>query len=207
YLYQSQWTSEPMVHLLPHWNWEGREGEVTPVYAYSNCSAVELYVNGTSHGKKTLAEGVYRFTWNDVAYQPGSIRVVGYDQYGKALCEKEIRTAGPASRIILEPDRSILHADGEDLSFITVKVVDDKGNLCPTAGHMVQFEVEGAGSLACVGNGDPTCIESYQESQRSAFHGICLLVVKSARETGEIRITASSRGLEMARLTIQSANL
>ena len=205
YLYQSQWTDEPMVHLLPHWNWEGREGETTPVYAYSNCHAVELFVNGTSHGKQTLDAGVYRFIWNDVAYQPGSIRVVGYGEDGNTLCEKEIRTAGPAGKVVLEADRAILQADGEDLSFITVKIVDDNGNLCPTASHTVQFEVEGAGTPECVGNGDPTCIESYQASERSAFHGMCLLVVKSTGEPGEVKITASSDGIGKAELTIQSS--
>ncbi len=204
YLYQSQWTAEPMIHLLPHWNWEGREGEITPVYAYSNCEVAELFVNDVSHGKLSLDEGAYRFKWNDVVYQPGSVRVVGYDMDGNALCEKEIRTAGDASQIVLEADRSTLLADGEDLSFITVKIMDSKGNICPLADHLVTFEVEGAGILECVGNGDPTCIESYQAGERSAFHGMCLLVVKTKEEAGEIEITASSEGLVQAQMNLQS---
>jgi len=206
YLYQSQWTNEPMVHLLPHWNWEGREGELTPVYAYSNCSAVELFVNGESHGKKSREEGVYRFTWNEVEYQPGSIRVAGYDEDGNGLCEKEIRTAGPAAKLELQADRAALDANGEDLSFITVHISDTDGNLCPLASHKVQFEVEGAGSFECVGNGDPTCIESYQEKERSAFYGKCLLVVRSGVEPGEIKIRAYAEGLETAQLIIQTHN-
>lgn len=205
YFYQSQWTAEPMIHLLPHWNWEGREGELTPVYAYSNCETAELFVNGVSHGKLSLDEGVYRFKWNDVVYQPGSIRVVGYDRDGNALCEKEIRTAGDASRIVLEADRTTLLADGEDLSFITVKIMDNEGNICPLADQMVQFEVEGAGILECVGNGNPICIESYQASERSAFHGMCLLVVKTKVEAGEIKIIASSEGLREAKMILQSS--
>ena len=204
YLYQSQWTAEAMIHLLPHWNWEGREGEPTPVYAYSNCDMAELFVNDVSQGKLSLEEGTYRFKWNDVVYQPGSIRVVGYDREGNALCEKEIRTAGDASQIVLEADRTALTADGEDISSITVKIMDSKGNICPLADHLVQFEVEGAGILECVGNGDPTCIESYQASERSAFHGMCLLVVKTKKEAGEIKIVASSEGLVQAQMSLQS---
>jgi beta-galactosidase len=205
YLYQSQWTAEPMIHLLPHWNWEGREGELTPVYAYSNCDMAELYVNGVSQGKLSLDEGEYRFKWNDVVYQPGSVRVVGYDRDGNALCEKEIWTAGEASQIVLEADRATLAADGKDLSFITVKIMDSEGNICPLADHLVKFEVEGAGILECVGNGDPTCIESYQASERSAFHGMCLLVVKTKEEAGEIKIFASSEGLGEAKMILQSS--
>jgi beta-galactosidase len=205
YLYQSQWTAEPMIHLLPHWNWEGREGEITPVYAYSNCEMAELFVNGVSHGKLSLDEGVYRFKWNDVVYQPGSIRVVGYDRDGLTLCEKEIKTAGDASRIVLEADRTTLLADGEDLSFITVKIMDSEGNICPLADQMIKFEVEGAGFLECVGNGDPTCIESYQAGERSAFYGMCLLVVKTKEEAGEIKIIASSEGLGEAKMILQSS--
>ncbi len=204
YLYQSQWTSDPMIHLLPHWNWEGREGGTTPVYVYSNCAKVELFVNGKSHGTQSKVAGKYRFRWNDVVYQPGSIRAVGYDKDGNAKCEKEIKTAGPASRILLEADRSNLLADGKDLSFVTVKITDKDGNLCPLADQKVQFEVRGAGILECVGNGDPTCIESYQANERSAFHGMCLLVVKSGHEPGEIRIFATSTGLERAEMTLQS---
>lgn len=207
YLYQSQWTKEPMVHLLPHWNWEGRKGEITPVFAYSNCSGVELFVNGESQGKKSREDGMYRFTWTDVTYHPGSIRVVGFDKNGDALCEEERKTAGPASQVVLEADRTSLNADGEDLSFITVMIGDQEGNLCPLASHQVHFEVEGAGKLECVGNGDPTCTESYQAPKRSAFHGKCLLVVRAGSEPGEIRIKAHSEGLEQAQLTLKTTLL
>jgi beta-galactosidase len=202
YLYQSQWTTDPMIHLLPHWNWEGREGEITPVYVYSNCAGVELFVNGKSQGKQNAEDGEYRFIWEKVVYQPGSVRAVGNDGEGNMLCEKEIKTAGEASRIVLEADRTRVKADGQDLSFISVKIMDDRGNICPLADHKVQFEVMGAGVLECVGNGDPTCIESYQASERSAFHGKCLLVVKSTEETGEIKILASSEGLEKAEVIL-----
>jgi beta-galactosidase len=204
YLYQSQWSEEPMVHLLPHWNWEGREGEITPVYVYSNCAAVELIVNGKSQGKKEYEESTYRYKWEDINYQPGSIKAVGYDGNGKVLCEKEIKTAGEPNKISLVADRQEITADGEDLSFITVKITDKEGNICPDATNLVRFEVEGEGSLASVGNGDPTCIESYQKNERSAFHGLCLLIVKSSSTEGIIKISATADKLEKSSIEIKT---
>jgi len=204
YLYQSQWTKEPMIHVLPHWNWEGREGQITPVYIYSNCSAVELFVNEESKGKKLKIDGEYRFKWNDIFYQPGSIKAVGYDAEGRTLCEKEIKTAGKASTIEFIADRNIIQANGEDLSFITVKITDKDGNLCPLADNLVKFKIEGNGQLAAVGNGDPTCIESYSEPRRSAFNGLCLLIVRSTEQAGNIKISAKARGLNSASIVIDT---
>ena len=204
FLYQSQWTKEPMIHLLPHWNWEGREGENTPVYIYSNCFEVELIVNGVSRGKRKNADDLYRFKWEDVKYQPGSIKAIGYDANGISLVEKEIKTAGVPAKIDLIPDRGSIHADGKDLSFITAKIIDSNGNICPNASNLVRFHVEGAGTLLAVGNGDPTCIESYQGEERSAFHGLALLVVKSSNNVGNINITATSRNLETAELELHT---
>jgi beta-galactosidase len=202
FLYQSQWSQNPMIHLLPHWNWPGREGERTPVYVYSNCSEVELIVNGKSQGKRKKEVGIFRYKWEDIKYYPGSIKAVGYHENGKALVEKEIRTAGPEYRIMLEADRGSIWADGNDLSFITAKVVDQHGNICPDADNMIEFTIEGAGRLAAVGNGDPTCFESYQKPRRSAFHGKCLLIVKSTKKSGEIIIGATSNGLQSASLKV-----
>jgi beta-galactosidase len=204
YLYQSQWTTEPMIHVLPHWNWEGREGETTPVYVYSNCAAVELIVNGKSQGKKEYQEGTYRYIWDEIKYQPGSIKAIGYDKGGNILCEKEIKTAGTPSKITLIADRDMISADGEDLSFITVKITDKDGNICPTAADLVQFEIEGEGSLASVGNGDPTCTESYQKNERSAFNGLCLLMVKSSAKEGTIKISAVADNLEKSSIEIKT---
>jgi len=206
YLYQSQWTDEPMVHLLPHWTWEGREGEKTPVYVYSNCPEVELFVNGESKGRKKKEPGLYRFKWDDVVYHPGGIKAVGYNTSSETLCEKEILTAGPSSSIELIPDRTTILSDGNDLSFVTVKITDKEGNLCPEADNLVHFSIEEEGTLACVGNGNPACIESYQENRRSAFHGICLLVIKSTANPGEVNITARSGDLEQATITIRTVN-
>jgi beta-galactosidase len=204
YLYQSQWSHEPMIHLLPHWNWEGREGKRTPVFVYSNCPTVELIVNGESKGKKQKKEGEYRFRWHDIIYQPGKIKALGFDENGKELCEKEILTAGPAAKILLEMDRDIIHADGEDLSFVNVKITDQDGNLCPHADNLVTFDIQGDGKLAAVGNGNPTSLESYIEPRRKAFHGLCLLIVKSTTKSGEIHVTASSSGLEAASAVINT---
>jgi len=207
YLYQSQWTDEPMIHLLPSWNWEGREGEITPVYIYSNCAEVELFVNGKSMGRKQKEEGLYRYIYDEVIYQPGSIKAVGYDTGGEVLSEKEIRTAGQGAKIGLKADRTSIHADGNDLAFVTVRILDEDGNICPNATNLVQFSIEGDGILECVGNGDPTCTESYQARERSAFHGLCLLVVRSTCNPGEIRISAHSNGIKDAIIEISTDEL
>jgi len=204
YLYQSQWTDEPMIHLLPHWNWDGREGEVTPVFCYTNCASAELFVNGRSFGKKEKNTGEFRLKWNEVVYQPGSIRAVGYDDKGKALCEKEIRTAGKPHKIELVADRETITADGEDLCFLTVRIVDKQGNLCPLADNLVRFKIDGNGQVACVGNGNPISHESYQAKQRKAFHGLCLVVVRSTKQEGDIRLTASSEGLLAGQILLKT---
>jgi beta-galactosidase len=204
YLYQSQWTDDPMIHLLPTWNWEGREGELTPVYIYSNCDEVELFVNEKSMGRKQKEEGIYRYVWDEVIYQPGAIKAVGYGTEGEVIADKEIRTAGPPAKIGLEADRTIIQSDGQDLVFVTVKILDENGNICPKADNLVHFSIEGEGILECVGNGDPTCIESYQASERSAFFGLCLLVVRSTGNSGEIKISVQSKGMAEAIIEIHS---
>jgi beta-galactosidase len=204
YLYQSVWTDAPMIHVLPHWNWEGREGEITPVYCYTNCASVELFVNGRSLGRKAKKAGEYRLKWDDVVYRPGGIRVVGYDKNGAALCEKEILTAGKPYRIELAADRNTIRADGEDLAFVTVRITDEEGNLCPLADNLVTFRIDGEGTVACVGNGDPTSLDSYQSGRRKAFHGLCLVVLKSTNQAGEIQLIASSPDLMEASVIVNS---
>jgi beta-galactosidase len=206
YLYQSAWTDEPMIHVLPHWNWEGREGEITPVYCYTNCTSAELFVNGESRGKKEKASGEYRLRWDDVVYQPGFIKAVGYDEQGDVLCEKEIRTAENPFQIELIPDRKIIRADGEDLSFITVRITDNNGHICPKADNLVTFQIEGEGTITAVGNGNPISHESYQAPQRKAFHGLCLVVLKSKKKEGTIRLSASSSGLKSDTTEIKMEN-
>ncbi len=220
YLYQSEWSSEPMVHVLPHWNWEGSEGKKIPVYAYTNAEEVELFVNGKSFGKKVKGKDLttipvdfrfyepktletpYRLSWS-VPYQKGSIKVVAYTD-GKVVAEKEIVTAGKASQIDLTADRVTIEANGEDLSFITVKVADSKGNFCPKNKQRIDFKVEGAATLAGVGNGDQASLASFQVPYVDTFNGMCLLVVKSTKEAGAIKITASGEGLGTKTIELQS---
>ncbi len=220
YLYQSQWTKEPMVHLLPHWNWEGKEGDIIPVYAYSNAEEVELFLNGKSMGKrvkgkdvteipaeyhefeKGIYKSIYRLNWN-VPYQPGSLKAIAYIE-GNEVASKEITTAGTPSQIELIADRSVLSADSNDLSFITVRILDKDRNICPLADNSVDFIIEGPGSIVAVGNGDQTSLQSFQASQRKAFNGKCLVVVKSLEDAGEIKVTAKSEALIDASLTLQT---
>jgi beta-galactosidase len=221
YLYQSQWIDEPMVHLLPHWNWEEKKGEEIPVYGYTNCEEAELFLNGKSLGKRV--KGIdkpfhpvdfavwdgsdfytpYRLKW-EVPYEAGELRIVGYKQ-GKAVSEKIIRTSGKPAQIRLIPDRAVLAADGQDLSYITVEILDKKGNLCPMADNLVEFEVTGAGTLKAVGNGNAATTDSFQASERKAFSGKCMLIIQSSKlESGNIKILASSKGLKATKILIET---
>ncbi len=212
FLYQSQWTSTPMVHLLPHWNWKGMEGDVIPVYGYTNADEAELFLNGKSMGRKV--KGVdkpfqkvdfavwdnsdfytpYRLRW-DVPYAPGELKIVAFKD-GKAVSEDVARTAGKPAAIRLIPDRTTIKADGRDLSFVTVEVTDRKGNLCPLASNLIKFEVTGAGHLKAVGNGNAATTASFQASERNAFSGKCMVIVQSRElKQGTIQVMASSKGL------------
>lgn len=220
FLYQSQWSSKPMVHLLPHWNWKGMEGKKIPVYCYTNCDEAELFLNGKSLGKKVKGvdktpiivdfkryEGPkpfmspYRLSWN-VPYKVGELKVVAYKD-GKKLLEKVINTAGKPAKIELVPDRFTITADGTDISFVTVKILDKDGNLCPNATNLVKFDVQGAGKIAAVGNGNAATIAPFIADYREAFSGMAMLYVKAAKEAGDITVKATSEGLEAT--TIQLA--
>ena len=223
YLYQSQWTTDPMVHVLPHWNWEGKEGDIIPIFAYTNCEEVELIVNEKSMGKKIkgvdttdipaefrgfkkgMYTSKYRLRWN-VPYAPGSIKVIGFKD-GKAVVEKEIKTAQKPASIRLKADRQEITADGKDLSFITVEIVDKNGTMVPQADNQVHFKIEGAGIKAAVGNGDSASLESFQGDSIKAFNGKCLLIVKSSESPGNIEISATSNGLQGADIIIKTDEL
>ena len=215
FLYQSQWTTKPMVHVLPHWNWAGREGQTIPVYAYTNADTVELFVNGKSMGKKVKgvdkAELIidftrwkeenrpdyktpYRLRW-DVKYQPGELKVVATNK-GKVVAEKVIKTAGAPAQLVLTPDRTELTADGYDLSYITVDVQDKDGNFVPNADNHIRFFVEGAGEIAAVGNGDSATLAPFKTDYRRAFSGKAMLIVKTkVGEKGPIKVRAYSEEL------------
>jgi beta-galactosidase len=221
YLYQSIWLSTPMVHVLPHWNWEGREGQNILVMVYSNGDEMELFLNGKSLGrKKRFSEPVelpvtarvsadlkflskYRLLWQ-VPYRPGILKAVAYRE-GKEVATDEMRTAGPPARIKLVPDRSVIQADGDDLSFITVRVEDKNGVLCPLADNQVNFKVTGKGKIAAVDNGNAATVELFQATSRKAFNGLALLIVRSAGgRKGKIHVEASSPGLSGSKVKLSS---
>lgn len=224
YLYRSHWNPEAeTLHILPHWNWEGREGEVTPIFVYTNYPSAELFINGKSQGKRTKDLSVtvhnsgdslstaqfkrqqrYRLMWLDTRYEPGTVKVVAYDEQGNAVAEKEMKTAGKPYRIELIADRSTLAADGRDLSFVTVKVVDKEGNLCPNASNQISFKVNGKGYYRAGANGDPTSLESFQEPRMKVFSGMMTAIVASTEEPGKITLTATAKGLKKATLVIES---
>lgn len=225
YLYRSHWNKDvETLHILPHWNWEGREGEVTPVFVYTNYPSAELFINGKSQGKRTKDLTVtidnskcdsvgsttfkrqqrYRLMWMDTKYEPGTVKVVAYDANGKAVAEKEIHTAGKPYAIKLEADRTKIAADGKDLSFVTVSVVDKDGNLCPLADNEIKFKVKGKGYYRAGANGNPASLESFQKPQMKVFSGMMTAIVSSTEEAGEIVLEASSKGLKTAKLEIIS---
>jgi beta-galactosidase len=215
YLYQSQWTKKPMVHVLPHWNWQGREGQPIPVMAYTNADEVELFLNGESLGrKKRFSEPValpvgpnvspdrklmskYRLEWQ-VPYRPGDLKAVAY-QNGKQVAVDEVRTAGAPARVKITPDHTSILADGDDLSFVTVRIEDRDGNLCPSADNLVHFNLTGVGTIAAVDNGNAATEEPFQADHRKAFSGMALLIVRSkSGQAGRIHIAATSDGLTAA---------
>ncbi|MCC4601639.1 beta-galactosidase GalB [Xanthomonas melonis] len=179
WLYQSRWRPElPMAHLLPHWSWPGREGQVTPVHVFTSGDEAELFVNGVSQGSKRKGPLQYRLRWDAVVYQPGELRVQAY-RHGKPWASDRLQTAGRATRIQAIPDRSRIRGDGKDLSFITVRLLDRQGRAAPTAGDRLRFRIEGPGELVATDNGDPTNLESFVSTQRNAFNGLCLAIVRA----------------------------
>ncbi len=189
YMYQSEWRSDKTVlHLFPHWNWT--PGQEVDMWAYYNdADEVELFVNGQSQGVRSKGEDDFHVMWR-VKYEPGTVKAVSRKE-GKVIAEQEIRTAGEPSQIRLTPDRSILRADGKDLSFVTVEILDKDGNLCPNADNDITFTVEGTGFIAGVDNGSPISMERFKANHRKAFYGKCLLVVQSNGEKGNVKVTAT----------------
>lgn len=201
YLYQSEWSNKQVLHLFPHWNWTA--GQDVDMWCYYNqADEVELFVNGKSQGVKAKDENHLHVVWR-VKYEPGSVKVVARKD-GKVVGEKEIRTAGEPKKIRLTPDRNTLNADGKDLSFVTVEIVDAEGNLCPLADNLVHFEVEGNLFIAGVDNGSQTSMERFKDNKRKAFNGKCLVVLQNDGKTGAARLKAVAEGLEDAVVEIVS---
>lgn len=224
YLYRSHWNpTEETLHILPHWNWEGREGEVTPVFVYTNYPTAELFINGKSQGKRTKDLSVpldssyteaaqksferqkrYRLMWMDTRYEPGTVKVVAYDDKGNAVVEKEIHTAGKPHHIVLTADRNELAANGKDLSFINVKIVDKDGNFCPNETRQIKFKVKGKGTFRAAANGNPASLESFQEPQMKLFSGQLTAIVQTTKEAGSITFEASAPGVKSAKIELIS---
>ncbi|GAA4300810.1 beta-galactosidase GalB [Nibribacter koreensis] len=209
YLYRSRWnTKEETLHILPHWNWEGREGQTTPVFVYTNYDSAELFINGKSQGiqKKHNAtpQTRYRLMWLDVKYEPGTVKVVAFGKDGKPVAEREVKTAGKPYKLVLEADRKEISADGKDLSYVTVSVVDKEGNLCPTATNQLTFSVKGKGAYRAASNGDPTSLEQFHLPTMKLFSGKLVVLMQSTDQAGAMELTVKGKGLQPGQVTIQS---
>lgn len=198
YFYQSEWTEEPMLHLFPHWNW--KQDQTVDVWAYTNCDEVELFLNGKSLGVRKKSDQNMHLVWQ-LKFIPGTLKAVAKKD-GKVILEREIKTAGAPEKIELTADRNNIKAEGEDLSFITVRIVDKNGNLVPYADNLVNFTVTGNGKLIGVDNGLQTSHESFLAGSRKAYNGLCLAVIKSSDKTGKIFLEAKSEGLVGAKIII-----
>ncbi|MEI9944978.1 MAG: beta-galactosidase GalB [Chitinophagaceae bacterium] len=205
YLYQSRWRPGlPMVHILPHWNWPDRIGQITPVHVFTSGDEAELFLNGHSLGKKKKTAFEYRLRWDDVKYEPGELKVVAYKN-GKQWASETIKTTGTASQLLISTDRKIINADGEDLSFITVKIADKNGVMVPNANNKITFTIEGPGKIIGTDNGDPANLVSFASTEREAYFGLVLAIVRSEKgKGGKIKIYAASGGLKSAAVEIKS---
>lgn len=200
YMYQSEWTDTPVLHLFPHWNW--KKGETVDVWAYYNqADEVELFLNGESLGVKSKPDDAFHVCWR-VPFTPGTLKAVSRRD-GKEVLTREIRTAGEPARIMLIPDRSALHADGTDLSFVTVEIQDKDGNLVPDADNLLRFTVEGDGFIAGTDNGDQNDPVSLKKPERHAFYGKAMAVVQNTGKAGTIRLKATAEGLPDAIVEIK----
>lgn len=204
FYYQAWWTDKPVLHLLPHWNWEGKEGQEIAVWCHTNLDSLELFLNGASLGSKKVERNSH-VEWN-VKYAPGVLEARG-SKNGKVMLTEKRETAGAAAKVVVHADRLQIAADGEDVSIVAVEIVDAKGRIVPTAGNEITFRVEGPGKLIGLGNGDPSSHEpdkpgSFSEGKRSTFNGLCMAFVQALKQPGSIHIEASSPGLESSSLVI-----
>ena len=217
YLYRSHWNKEvETLHILPHWNWEGREGETTPIFVYTNYPSAELFINGKSQGKRYKDLSIkleeeekdgnpedlerqkrYRLMWMDTKYEAGVVKVVAYDNNGKAVAEKEIRTAGkPYALRLTTHKETAFSPNGKDLAYITVEAVDKDGNLCPNVNDLVTFSLKGVGSYRAAANGDPTCTDVFHLPKMHLFNGKLVVIVQSGEEKGKTTLKAQSKRLK-----------
>lgn len=199
FFYKSQWTDAPMVHILPHWNWAGKEGVEIPVVAYSNCESVELFLNGKSLGEKEMGDNM-DLVWL-VPYEPGVLVAKG-KRNGEVVSTTEVVTAGSPAKIQLLADRQTIKADRQDVVHIEVNMLDDDNNFVPNASNRIQFKIAGEASIMAVDNGDPLNQESFGSHSRNLFNGKCLVIVKSNGKPGKVTLSAEGEGLEEAEITV-----
>jgi len=199
YLYQSVWTDKPVLHILPHWNWT--KGKVVDIWAYyNNADEVELYLNGKSLGiRKKKGEDLH-VMWRTI-FEPGTLRAVSRKD-GQIVLTAEVRTAGEPAKIVLTADRNTLKKDGRDLSFITVKITDEQGNLVPDANNLVKFSITGEGAIAGVDNGFQASHDPFRADYRKAYNGLCLVIIRSSDSSGRVKLTAASEGLSPSTIEI-----
>ena len=208
FLYRSHWNrQEHTIHLVPHWTWPDRKGQVTPVYCYTDYPTAELFVNGKSQGKisKNPDQRLdrYRLRWNDVKYEPGEVKVVVYDASDRKVGEHTMRTAGKPAKLQMDVwtqhDAPVLNADGEDLAFVTVSLTDKQGTLIPDAADQLTFDVTGAGNFEAVCNGDATSLESFKQPTMKLFHGQLVVVVRSAKQAGNLTLTVKDKQRKLSK--------
>jgi beta-galactosidase len=207
YLYKSIWnTKVETLHILPHWNWKGKEGEIVPVFVYTNHPSAELFVNGKSYGRQTKNKSSlqqrFRLMWMDVKYDPGELKVIAYDSAGKAIAEEKIVTAGKPHHIKLIEDRSTIDADGKDLAYIRIQVVDKNGNLCPNDQRQINFQASGSGKYLASANGDPTNLDLFHLPKMPVFNGQLTAIVQSSEHSGKITFVAKATGLKPGKIKI-----
>lgn len=201
YFYQSQWTTKPMVHILPHWTWPGKEGVIIPVWTYSNADEVELFFNGESLGKKSN-KGQMNLSW-DVPYAPGTLKAVAISK-GKAVAKQSVTTASEPSGIEIIADKKTMKADGESCVHLEINVLDEDGNFVPNANNLIKFKISGPSKNIGVDNGDPLDLASTKLNQRKAYNGKCLLILQSQQIPGEIIVDVTSGDLASARIEIKA---
>ncbi len=205
YSYQARWRPElPMAHIFPHWNWPERIGEITPVHVYTSGDEAELFLNGKSLGRKKKEPLQYRLRWDYVKYQPGELRVVAY-KAGRNWAEDVVRTTGAAAKLLAKADRTNIHSNGSDLSFITVTIADKDGLMVPRSQNLVHFEIKGPAEIVAVDNGDATSHQSFKAEECKVYNGLCLVVIRSrSGQPGAIILRASSKGVAAVEVRLRS---
>lgn len=203
YIYQARWRPDfPMAHILPYWNWAERVGQITPVHVYTSGDEAELFLNGKSLGRKKKGQYEYRLRWDDVVYQPGELKVIAYKN-GKVWAQDIVKTTDAPANISMQADHTNIKADGQDLSFITVKITDKNNLMVPRSKNLIRFEIEGAGEIVATDNGDATDLSSFQSKTRKAFNGMALVIVRSIKgKSGKIKLKAFSDGLKTAEISL-----